>query len=116
MTKLSTVPYAYEPGLIAKLLGGVIEAAHAYSTAVRYCVNERLCPRPTNVSVLTEAHGGNSRRGEGHLNKKQRAQSSCLLRIPEREPVNTTLNLVGTLIRCGHTDPTSVKRDRPAKS
>ena len=31
MTKLSTVPYAYEPGLlIARLLGVVLEAAHAY--------------------------------------------------------------------------------------
>ena len=34
MTKLSTVPYAYEPGLIARLLGAVLEAAHTYS--VRY--------------------------------------------------------------------------------
>ena len=30
MTKLSTVPYTYEPGLIARLLGVVLEAAHAY--------------------------------------------------------------------------------------
>ena len=25
-----TVPYAYEPGLIARLLGAVLEAAHAH--------------------------------------------------------------------------------------
>ena len=31
MTKLITVLYAYEPGLIARLLGAVLEAAHAYS-------------------------------------------------------------------------------------
>ena len=30
MTNLSTVPYAYEPGVIARLLGVVLEAAHAY--------------------------------------------------------------------------------------
>ena len=30
MIKLSTVPYAHEPGLIAKLLGMVLKAAHAY--------------------------------------------------------------------------------------
>ena len=34
MTKLSTVPYAYEPGLIARLLGAVLEAAHAYGGKV----------------------------------------------------------------------------------
>ena len=34
MTKLSTVPYAYEPGLIARLLGAVLEAAHAYGFKV----------------------------------------------------------------------------------
>ena len=31
MTKLSTVPYAYDPGLIARLLEVVIEAVHAGS-------------------------------------------------------------------------------------
>ena len=30
MTKLSTVPYAYEPGLIARQLGVVLEAVRAY--------------------------------------------------------------------------------------
>ena len=30
MTKPSTVPYAQEPGLIARLLGVVIEAVNAY--------------------------------------------------------------------------------------
>ena len=30
MTKMSTVPYTYEPGMIARLLGAVLEAAHAY--------------------------------------------------------------------------------------
>ena len=30
MTKLSTAPYAYEPGLIARLLGVVLEAVNAY--------------------------------------------------------------------------------------
>ena len=30
MTKMSTVPYAYEPGLIARLLGVVLEAVSAY--------------------------------------------------------------------------------------
>ena len=30
MTKPSTVPYAHEPGLIARLLGVVIEAVTAY--------------------------------------------------------------------------------------
>ena len=34
MTKPSTVPYAYEPGLIARLLGAVLEAAHAYGGKV----------------------------------------------------------------------------------
>jgi hypothetical protein len=35
--------YAYEPGLIARLLGAVLEAAHAYGGKVTqgYCVNER---------------------------------------------------------------------------
>ena len=33
-TKLSTVPYAYEPGLIARLLGAVLKAAHAYGGKV----------------------------------------------------------------------------------
>ena len=36
MTKLSTVPCAYDPGLIARLLGETLEAAHAYD--VSYCV------------------------------------------------------------------------------
>jgi hypothetical protein len=31
MTKLSTVLYTHEPGLIARLLGAVLEAVHAYS-------------------------------------------------------------------------------------
>ena len=30
MTKPSTVPYAHEPGLIARLLGVIIEAVNAY--------------------------------------------------------------------------------------
>ena len=30
MTKLSTAPYAYKPGLIARLLGVVLEAVSAY--------------------------------------------------------------------------------------
>ena len=30
MTKLSTISHAYEPGLIARLLGVVLEAAHAH--------------------------------------------------------------------------------------
>ena len=30
MTKLSTVPYAYDPGLIARLLGLALEAVNAY--------------------------------------------------------------------------------------
>jgi hypothetical protein len=30
MTKLSTVPYAHEPGLIARLLGVALEAVNAY--------------------------------------------------------------------------------------
>ena len=30
MTKLSTVPYAPESGLIARLLGAVLEAVNAY--------------------------------------------------------------------------------------
>ena len=34
MTSLSTIPYAYEPGLIARLLGVVLEAAHAYGGKV----------------------------------------------------------------------------------
>ena len=45
MTKLSsehTVPYDYEPRLIARLLGAVLEAVSAYGVSV-YSVNERLC-------------------------------------------------------------------------
>ena len=34
VTYLNTVPYAYEPGLIARLLGVVVEAAHAYGGKV----------------------------------------------------------------------------------
>ena len=34
MTKLSTVPYAHEPVLIARLFGAVLEAAHAYGGTV----------------------------------------------------------------------------------
>jgi hypothetical protein len=34
MTKLSTVPYAYEPGPIARLLGAVLEAAQDYGGKV----------------------------------------------------------------------------------
>ena len=45
MTKLSTVPYAYESRLIARLLGVVLEAVNAYG--VSYCVDEELCIIPT---------------------------------------------------------------------
>ena len=34
VTNMSTVPYAYEPGLIARLLGVVLEAAHALTYGV----------------------------------------------------------------------------------
>jgi len=38
MTKPSTVPYAHEPGLIARLLGVALEAAHAYGVMLlRIC-------------------------------------------------------------------------------
>ena len=50
MTKLSTVPYAYEPGLIARLdvgLGAVLEAAHAYGGKVTILRNECLCTAVT---------------------------------------------------------------------
>ena len=46
MTKLSTVPYAYTPGLIARLLGAVLEAVSAYgvSKVIAYMKNRvRLC-------------------------------------------------------------------------
>jgi hypothetical protein len=46
MTKLSTVLYGYEPGLIARLLGAVLVAAHAYG-GKGYYVNERLCTAAT---------------------------------------------------------------------
>ena len=34
MTKPSTVPYAHEPGLIARLLGVALEAVNAYGVSV----------------------------------------------------------------------------------
>ena len=45
MTKLSTVPYAYDPGLIARLLGVVLEALTL--TVQGYCVYEESCIIPT---------------------------------------------------------------------
>ena len=44
MTKLSTAPYmyAYESGLIARLLGAVLEAAHAYGGKVTAYKREHL--------------------------------------------------------------------------
>ena len=63
MTNLSTVPYTYETGLIARLLGAVLEAAHAYGvrllrvkehlcTAAIYSINS-LCPHLGTVGVYT---------------------------------------------------------------
>ena len=34
MTKLSTVPYAYEPGLIARLLGVALDRGHTLHVGV----------------------------------------------------------------------------------
>ena len=42
MTNLSTVPYAYEPGLIASLLGLVLEAANAYGGKVTAYMKNRV--------------------------------------------------------------------------
>ena len=42
MTKLSTVPYAYEPGLIARLLGVALEAANAQGGKVIACMKNRV--------------------------------------------------------------------------
>ena len=46
MTKLSTVPYAYESGLIARLLGVALEAVNAYGV-ISYCVYEESYIIPT---------------------------------------------------------------------
>jgi hypothetical protein len=43
MTKPSTVPYAYESGLIARLLGVVIEAVNSYGVKVIACMKNRAC-------------------------------------------------------------------------
>ena len=65
MTKLSTVPYAYEPGLIARLLGVALEAAHAYLVrckAIVYMKNRvsfplinSLCLVHVHVERIVEA-------------------------------------------------------------
>jgi hypothetical protein len=39
MTKMSTVPYAYEPGLIVRLLGMALEAVNAYGVKVTAYMN-----------------------------------------------------------------------------
>ena len=36
---VSVIRYAYEPGLIARLLGAVLEAAHAYGSKVTAQMN-----------------------------------------------------------------------------
>ena len=46
MTCLSTIPYAYEPGPIARLLGVVLEALTL--TVQGYCVYEESCIIPTD--------------------------------------------------------------------
>ena len=47
MTKLSAIPYAYKPGLIARLLGVVLEAVSAHGvrllqTAVHVYMENRV--------------------------------------------------------------------------
>ena len=42
MTNLSTVPYAYEPGLIARLFGVALEAAHAYGVRLLLVCHSHL--------------------------------------------------------------------------
>ena len=46
MTKVSTVLFAYEPGLIARLLGAALEAVNAYGVSLN-CVDEESCVIPT---------------------------------------------------------------------
>ena len=43
MTNLSTVPYAHEPRLIARLLGMVLEAAHAYGVSCKVIAYMKNC-------------------------------------------------------------------------
>ena len=42
MTKLSTVPYAYESGLIARLLGVALEAVNAYGVMLLPYMKNRV--------------------------------------------------------------------------
>ena len=53
MTNLSTVPYAYEPGLIARLLEAVLETAHTYGGEVTAKMN--VCVRLLYLSILQSA-------------------------------------------------------------
>ena len=60
MTNLSTVPYTYETGLIARLLGAVLEAAHAYGVRLLR-VKEHLCTAAIYSTIKpmpTPGHSG----------------------------------------------------------
>ena len=61
MTKLSTVPYAYEPGLTDRLLGAVLEAAHAYGGKVIVYMKNRVSFPLTYRGIEPQDKKGKSR-------------------------------------------------------
>ena len=58
MTNLSTVPYNYEPGLIARLLGVVLEAAHAYGVRLLR-IRTFACHSHLSIAIPKPVRGSN---------------------------------------------------------